>query len=325
MSFVGNLEKWGMKVRAGNIQIEGLIPARIGKGNIFFVDPANGSDNNSGKTPELALASVAAAYAKTTDANNDVIYFIPGATADNPTASITWSKSYTHLIGLSGNLPGMGQRCRIVNTTTNDLVTLMTISGSGCIFKNIQWFDGKDAAADGANVLVSGSRNSFENCFFAGMGNDTASGPFSRAGSYSLKVSGAENNFIRCTIGLDTVARTAANCELYLSGVRNTFEGCMILSNSTTAGKFLVKVDNAAGDLRWNLFKGCVFYNYTTNWATGITNAFDMPAGGDTHSILVQNCMLAGVGTGWADTVTHLYSSDPAPNAGFGIAAAPTT
>lgn len=291
--------------------------------NIYLVDPANGSDSNAGDRWGKPLASVAAAYAKCVDGQNDVVLMVSGATADYPTAAITWSKSYTHLIGMGGDLPGMGQRCRIVNHADNDLAVLFTLSGSGCIFRNVQLFDGKDKDEDAACVLVSGSRNHFKNVFFAGMGHAT---PAARAGSYSLTVSGAENHFRDCTIGLDTIVRAAANAELIVSGARNSFRDCMLLSYSETAGKFLVKIDNSGGDMRWTRFKDCLFHNYTVNWANGIDNAFDMPAAGATHYVILEgNCVLVGVNSGWADTVTHIYGAGPAPNAGFGVATNPTT
>ncbi len=289
----------------------------------YFCDPANGNNANDGETPATAVADVATAYAKTVANHNDVVFFIGGPTASNPSTGIVWSNSYTHLIGISAPL-NMGQRCRIVNTAANDLAVLFTLSGNGCIVKNIQFFDGKDSAADGACVLVSGNRAYFENCFIAGMGDATASGPATRAGSYSLKVSGAECTFMNCTIGLDTVARSAANAELIVAGARNQFVHCDFRSSSTTAGKFLVSIDTST-DLRDIVFDECYFHNYTSNWATGITDAFHIP-GGSTHYVILRgNCILSGVGTGWADTVTHLYGAGPAPNAGYGIAVAPTT
>lgn len=316
-NFPGGVSSFGLPV------IGGLIPPG---GNVYFIDPTNGSDGNNGTSPDDAFASLAVAYAALTANQNDVLFFIGGATAATPTAAVTWAKSYTHLIGLSSNLPGMGQRCRIVNHADNDLTVLFTVSANGCIFRNLQFFDGKDSAADGANVLVSGSRNSFDNVFFAGMGSTVASSPATRAGSYSLSVSGSENCFTNCTIGLDTVIRTAANSELIVSGVRNRFVHCDIRSYSETAGKFLVKIDNSGGDIRDTIFDDCLFFNYTSNWATGITDAFDMPAGGATHYVILRgNCQIVGVGTGWADTVTRIYGAGPVPNAGYGISVAPTT
>jgi hypothetical protein len=311
-------ESW---VIGGEIHFNGSIYG-LTPGTIYYVDPANGSDSNDGLSMDEALASVAAAYALCTDGANDVVAFIGGATADSPTSAITWAKSYTHLIGLTADLPGMGQRCRIVNAAANDLAVLFTLSGSGCIIKNIQFFDGKDKDEDGACVLVSGSRNHFKNVFVAGMGHAT---PAARAGSYSLKVTGSENYFEDCTIGLDTIVRSAANSELIISGIRNQFRRCTFRSNSVTAGKFLVKVDNSGGDLRDQIFWDCLFFNFTENWANGIDNAFDMPAAGATHFVILKNCTLVGVNSGWADTVTHVYAAEAAPNAGFGVAINPTT
>ena len=293
-------------------------------GNVYWVDPTNGKAGASADSPENAESSLLNAYNKCTSGQNDVVFFIGGATAYSPSAAFTWSKSYTHLIGISAPI-SMGQRCRITNTAANDLAILFTLSGSGCVFKNLQFFDGKDSAADGACLLVSGSRNYFENVFVAGMGDATASGPATRSGSYGLSVTGAENTFFSCHIGLDTIERTAANSELIVSGVRNSFVACRFECNSTTAGKFLVKIDNAGGDLRWTEFDSCAFYNYTTNWATGITNAFSMPSGGSTHDVILRGDNYFHKGMTVADNLTRIYSAAPVPNAGFGIAVNPTT
>jgi hypothetical protein len=291
---------------------------------VFIVDPQHGSDSNPGNTFQAPLLTVAAALAKCVTNHNDCVVMVGGPTADNPAAAIDWNLSYTHLIGLSADLPGMGQRCRIVNTAANDLAVLFTVSGSGCIFRNIQWFDGKDKAEVGACVLVTGGRNFFKNCFFGGMGDATGSGPATRAGSYSLSVSGGENYFEDCTIGLDTIVRSAANAELVVSGVRNRFKHCDIRSNSVTAGKFLVKID-ASADMRDVIFDDCLFFNYSTNWATGITDAFNV-SGGNTHYVILRGlCEFVGVGIGVADTVTHVYGAGPLPVNTYGVAINPST
>ncbi|MBI4916867.1 MAG: hypothetical protein HY825_13550 [Acidobacteria bacterium] len=292
---------------------------------VFVVDPANGSDSNSCISFASPCAGLAAAYAKTVSGRNDTVLLVGGATATNPTATITWANSYTHLVGLTGDLPGMGQRARIVGTSANALTEVITFSGSGCIVKNIQVFNGASTAIDAGAATVSGSRNYFENVFWAGMGDATALGPATRAGGYSLKVTGSENMFVSNTIGLDTVVRSAANYELAVSGSRNSFRDSLILSNSVTSGKFLVQIDNSAGDLRYTTFTRVLFHNYTENWASGISNAFDMPAGGSTHYVILDDCQLVGVGSGWADTVTHVYLDGAQPNAGAGISTNPTT
>lgn len=295
------------------------------RGNVFYCDPTNGTAGASADSPENATNSLLEAYNLTTAGQNDVVKFIGGATSYQPSAAFTWSKNYTHLLGVSAPI-SMGQRCRIVNTAANDLATLFTVSASGCIFSNLQFFDGKDNAADGSCVLVSGDRNYFENCFFAGMGDGTAGAPATRSGSYSLKVSGSENTLAECNIGLDTIIRTAANHELIVAGARNLFDRCRLISYSETAGKFLAQIDNSGGDLRWNEFRDCTWFNYSANWATGITDAIDMPAAGATHYLILSGQhVFVGVGMGVADTVTHIYGAGAAPNAGMFVATQPTT
>lgn len=294
-------------------------------GKWYYCDPTNGTAGGDGLSPETANSNLLTVYNLCRDGKNDGVIFIGGATAYTPTAAFTWSKDYTHLIGATNSLPGMGQRARIVNSSANDLSTLFTLSGDGCMIANIQFFDGKDSATDGQNVLVSGDRNHLVNCFFAGMGDSTASGPFSRAGSYSLKVSGSENTVSGGTIGLDTIARTGANSELIVSGPRNRFIGCEIRSSSTTAGKFLVNIDSGSADLRDVQFEDVLFFNYSSNWATGITNAFNMDVTNTVWVILRGDCQFVGTNLGVADTVTRIYGAGPAPDAGMFISTQPTT
>ena len=224
-------------------------------------------------------------------------------------------------LGLLGQLISQllaGAGCRVVGTAGNDLDYIIDFQGSGCIVKNIQFFQGNDAAEDSGAVIVSGSRNYFLNCFFAGMGHATAAG---RAGSYSLKVTGAENCFERCSIGLATMCRTAANTELWLTGEcnRNQFRGCDIVSWSVTAGKFLVKLDASAVPYTLT-FRDCIFSNLNSdNGASGtpLTDAIS-DAATPMHHIYLHNCLAEGV-TGWADTVTYVFGAGPAPNNGFGL------
>lgn len=288
---------------------------------VYIVDPVNGNDDAPGLSFEQPLKTVAAAYAKCTADQHDVVLMISGDTADNPTEAITWSKDYTHLIGLSSDLAGVGQRCRIVGTAGNDLTPVITFSGNGCIVRNVQIYNGKDADTDSGAVIVSGSRNHFKNVFFAGMAHAT---PAARAGSYSLKVTGAENLFEDCAIGLDTIIRAAANTELWIStgAERITFRHCRFLSYSETAGKFLVKIDDMD---RWVEFEDCLFQNFWSNWGGSLTNAMSVTENA-THQVILRgaNNQLVGV-TGWADTVTHVYVAAPQPNAGAGVSTNPTT
>ena len=291
------------------------------KARNFFVDTVNGDDDDNGLRLDRPLASVEAAEDLCTANQHDAVVMVGMATADNLTASIAWDKSYTHLVGLTNDLPGLGQRARMVGTAAKDLTKLIELSGNGCVFRNLQFFQGGDAAGAVGNVLVSGSRNYLKNVFCAGGGHAT---PAALPGMYSLEVTGDENYFEDCTIGLDTIIRTDGY-ELIVAAARNKFRHCEVRSYCETSGRFMVKIDNTA-DMRDTTFEDCLFFNYTVNWASGSANVFDMPTAGNTHYVILRGRnQLVGVGLGWADVVTHIYSADAAPNAGFGISTQPTT
>jgi hypothetical protein len=300
------------KVTVGGISVQGAI------GDVYYVDPANGSDSNGGTSVADALATVQAAEALTTGDQHDTVLLIAGDTASAITAAIDWDKDYTHLIGVGCDLPGMGQRCRITGSAAVDATELLHITGNGCTFANLQLFNGADADAEAQAALVAGNRNHFKNVFFAGMGHATSA---AHTGGSSLNVTGAENCFDDCTIGLDTIVRGAVNYQLKVAGVRNTFRRCHINSYCETSGAFMVQIDNSGGDLRWTMFEGCKFTNYTVNWAAGCTDVFDMPASGATHNVFIPGCFQYGC-TGWADTATHLIHdmAAPATAGGIGIA-----
>jgi hypothetical protein len=145
----------------------------------------------------------------------------------------------------------------------------------------------------------------------------------SRAGSYSLKVSGSENVVDGGSIGLDTIERTSSNSELIVTGIRNRFRGCDIRSNSTTSGKFLVKIDSAA-DMRDVQFEDVLFFNYSSNWVTGIGDCFNMSVTNTVYVILRGNCQFVGVGMSAANTPTRIYGSGAVPNAGMFVSTQPT-
>lgn len=298
----------------------------VGKNSkVFFVDTVNGYDTNNGLSTDKPLKSVAAAEDKTVANRNDVVAMIGCATADAITTAITWDKSYTHLVGLSADLPGVGQRCRITNGGTATFPTLITISGNGCIFKNIQFWNGNSHASDSGAAIVTGSRCYFENVFFAGMGSSVAA---ARAGSYSLALSGAECTFKDCTIGLATQARAAANAELILSGEcnREKFIGCEFVSWSVDTTKRLVSLTATAVPYTL-IFESCAFSNLNSNnGAVGNLLAYAIAdAATPHHWIEIRKSALFTGCTKVSDAPTKVLHSLPATNAAAGLGAVFTT
>lgn len=259
--------------------------------NVFFVDPANGSDSSDGKRPERPLASIEAAYALCTSGQNDVVAYIGGTSGNNLAAALDWSKSYTHLIGLCA--PTMtAQRSRIFQTSTlTGASPLLTVSGSGCIFKNFYIFQGVDDATSLINVSVTGGRNYFENVHFAGGGHATQA----IDGGASLKLDGAEENtFVGCTIGVDTIdAATGMVGILFDSEAhRNVFRKCIVRIRAGNAGAAFVEIADSTGIDRDTIFDNCLFLN---NSSTSLTSGFVIPAGmGAPRKLLLKDCMVLG-------------------------------
>jgi hypothetical protein len=233
------------------------------------------------------VQTLAAGYALLTSGNNDVLVLIGNGAASGSAriTSFTWAKSACHLIGVCS--PSMvSQRARIANPTTSGLTitaNFFTVSGSGCLFQNLQFFQGAGAGQTGivAEILVTitGSRNAFVNCDFAGMGDSTGA---TDAGSRIIKISGGgqENYFGHCSIGLDTVTRTTANATVEVAGggPRNVFEQCIFpVLSSDGLQYFFLAAAQAAMD-RWVLFKGCNFISCVGSTGTAIAQAFKLAA-----------------------------------------------
>lgn len=265
----------------------GMLPL-MGGGNgigakVYFVDPANGSTGNDGLSPDAALASVGAAYAKTIDKSGDTIYFLndgnTSGSSREATLPITWSKDNVHLVGLCAPAV-VSQRARITPVTTAALtaVPVIDVTGNGNIFANLQiahfGADTNSIATQG--VAVSGARNYFHNVHMVGIVNDHTG---DEAAGVDLLIDGGEENvFNHCAIGVDTVVRSVANAsvEFTTAAKRNLFEDCYFAMSTDAGTPVFVKADGS-GDLdRWTIFKNCSFVNAMESGATILTSAVDV-------------------------------------------------
>lgn len=331
MSLIGQLAALGFEVGPeGVLTIRGPLIARggvfggIGTGNIYFLDPANGSDNSGGKHPKRAFKTLAYAYSKLTANQNDTLYYIGGSSSLSISSLLTWAKDYTHFIGV-GAPTHMAQRARIFNS--GNLNQLLKITATGCIFQNFYIFQGAALSANIGNVEVTGGRNYFNNVHFAGMGHATPGG---ESGGYSLKLNGAEENlFENCTIGLDTIIRASTNGELLIDGSsnRNEFRNCKFVSYSETLGKIMVKFnDNTAVD-RFLIFKDCLFINFWVNHVDKLESCFSIPVSPATCDVILQGqCLLVGIDEWEKNDRGNVWIGNAAPSAATsGIAVEPAT
>jgi len=294
---------------SGSLTASGGVDEPIGQGNIYYLDPTNGSDSYLGKTPGTAFATLEHAYDQLTANQNDVLKYLSGASEATIAEGVTWAKSYTHLIGVCAPVP-IAQRARVM--VSANMNTMLTISASGCIFANQYWFQGSTAAANVNNVVVTGFRNYFYNFHFAGIGHATPAG---QATANSLKLNAAaECMFERCTIGVDTIKRTADNHQLIITGdtKRNQFKDCMFLSFADTDTYALIEV--AGGQDRWTLFDRCLFYNFSTNHAVNLLELCDYTLT-TTHDTIFKDCTLVGILEYDADDTTGTWIDGAAPTA----------
>lgn len=275
----------------------------------YLVDPVNGDDDNPGTNWLAPLKTLEAAEALCVGDRHDAVLFLAGDTADNPAASITWDKDYTHLIGVGCELPGLGQRCRVVLQAAVAATPVITFASNGCIIKNIQFYQEKATGAASGVAVVTGSRNHFENVFFMTPVSATAA-------SYSLKVSGAENMFKRCTIGQYTNFRSEATYGLWLHGAtavsRNRFVQCEFLSWSGAASSVHVHVlvDADIVTVPWmTQFEDCLFAN---NYGGGTIQiqAIDDNSTAVGHQILLRGQNQFAGCTAVADTTTYLFHAE---------------
>ena len=304
-------------------------------GTMYYLDPKNGLDTNNGLFPQAVpgqqgqgpVKTLGAAYALTAGGKNDVIVLISdGTTASTARvdAAFTWAKSSTHLIGVSSGV-NLSNRSRIAPTsTTTAFANFFTVSGSGCLFSNVEWFDGFNTGTTAQIAMtISGGRNLFSNCHIAGMG-DAASA--ADAGSRSLKITGTgENQFVNCTIGIDTQSRTNANASVEFAGgtPRNVFKNCLFPFDSGDGATLGVKA-GAGGIDRFQLFDRCMFINAINSAGTAMTalgaiSAPTSPAG----MIVYHDCGLVGISEWEGTTKTSAYVIGPAVSSSMGIGVNP--
>lgn len=264
-------------------------------GRAFFVKPSTGSDGNDGKTPARALKTLAKALSLATANRGQCVYMIAesntaSATTDYQSTVLDWNKDGVHLVGV-GSSPMIGQRSRISNLSTATAIVsgLLIVSANNCIVKNIEVFQGQGGTnPTGASiaVVVSGQRNHFVNCQISGIGHSELDDATSR----SLSVTGSENTFSHCYLGLDTTIRATATAEVAVSGTRNIFEDC-IFNTYTSLTTFKILVVGAAD--RFVLLKNC-----TLIAVNGITSAVSPTGAIDSGSVngrvLVHNSAVFG-------------------------------
>ena len=176
---------------------------------------------------------------------------------------------------------------------TSYMPNLITLTGSNNIFANLLLNNGDENVLSVGGLEIQGNRNVFSNCQIYGASHAT---PAAAVGAYDLRMNGAaENTFFGCTIGGQTVAKSAANgCITFIAGNgQNHWIDCTILSQSSTAGHGAIKSESNTACGGMEIFKRCTFINWKANGASALTSAFigtAFPSG----YILMDACTLFG-------------------------------
>lgn len=299
-----------------NTLAAGMFPTQ---GNIFFVSPILGSDNNPG-TVAAPFKTLVAALAAATPNQNDIIYLVAtgnaaGLTTDYQNALLDWNKDQVHLIGVNAG-PLFSQRSRVAFISSYAAATdLFKVSANGCLIQGIEFFMGVGSALPTGCMTVTGQRNHFVRCHIAGMGNSAND----ISGAYSLQLKGAEENlFEDCTIGQDTVQLGAqSNSVLLFSNAspggctRNWFRGCRLMLDTSHATNCLFLRSGATSIDRETVFEDCLFINSINSGSTQLTEAMAVVAGTSPAGAIIMTGSKTGLfgASKWNATATILFQT----------------
>ena len=267
-----------------------------------------------------------------TASRNDMLLVLPGAYSES--ASITWDKAHTHLIGLGG--PGginndHSEPNVVIQQNTTGQVTTMTISGGSCMFKNALFLNTGNHSTNTCAISVETYASYFENVAF--MGNFGANqNDKSSCCSLIITASSFGSIFRGCTIGQPNWGtRAAANSGALLfngTGVQpsgNHWYDCHFVQQTNTATVALVRVvgSNAVG--RDTLFKNCTFHHFDTDGdGTNANQVFYSTGLPQKDSIMLMMCGAFGFDE-WQDADDQMIlCMSPATSDGSGIAQQPT-
>ena len=291
-------------------------------GTVYYIDPSGGSDSASGRTYGSALKTVAQYYSLAVSGKHDVGIIAPsggtGRTAE--TASITWAKRFTHLVG-SAAPTAQDARAGVGMAAS----TVFTISENGCLFKNLTFTQTADVNEP---VTITGDYNSFLGVDFKGSLNATTGDD---AAMRCLNLDGGQENYFGgCTLGQDTIMRGgAANATLEFENAasRNVFENCRFIAAIDGATPTHVLFTGTSAIDRWVEFKECTFYSFSANDVTAMTACMNLSAQTATGHVLVTGAPFLDLGiTDWEATASgriHMQSYSVTANT-LGLAIKPT-
>lgn len=290
-------------------------------GNYFFVNESTGADGNAGQA-DSPMATLSAALGRCTSGNNDVVLF---SGTIHLTATLTWNKNQTHLIGICEPLR-RGKRARISVSGSTAFAPLVNVTANGCYFSNFGTFYGFSSASNNTVCWAeAGARNCYDNVEFMGFGDGTVTtGTSNITGARALTVGSAggngENTFRSCVLGVDTTTRNATNYTMeFTSGSgtpRNYFIDCdfeALLGSSGTAAAHIRVAASSSLD-RYQVFDRCRFHNCVKSGGSAMAQAANLAASAGGY-ILMKDCTFVGVTHIETTPTNQIFIDGAAPTA----------
>lgn len=248
-------------VTSFGIPLTGSIPMVLGasgSGKIWFVDPTNGDNANSGLNTSHAFASVE--YALTLATSGDTIALSTSAT-HSLAAGLLVTKSRINFIGLDfqGRQVQQGAKIQLGGAIASAYVLKNT--GVRNSFVNIKFIQ---ASTDSTALTVlqeGGEGGLYQNCSFVfGVANNLGS-----TSAYEVLAGSDSATYLNCTFGADTLLTTAARSVFHIDQVSgfefksNILQNCNFIISSSSASANFIKLDAVGDVLFTNLFKDCTF------------------------------------------------------------------
>lgn len=244
-------------------------------------------DKNFNTPSSGAGTAITDALAAATTGQNDVIHLSPDSHTIG--AKMTWDKSMTHLIGMYPSSM-MNQRSRIGHNA--NFATMLDVTGQGNLFANLYFQYGRGNAANTNLLTVSGDRNTFYNCHFAGPLNATEG---DQADLDLVALNCGEVYFNHCTFGIQTINWTNGDMIRMFGpadrSVRAIFEDCVFLMQADNAQVNFIETTAGQG-AGFALFNRCQFLNVS---GTALTYAIDGAGMGNFKIYADINTFFAGV------------------------------
>lgn len=270
-------------------------PART---ETYYVDGVDGDNGREGKTPSTAFETIE--YAVSKSGNDDRIYIAGQGDWMRLAAAVDWSYNDGRIIG-NAQTP-MQPRLDIGMAYTSTFNPMFTVSGRGNVLANLTFRHGSETAessntgyaTDLTCMLVSGRYNYFDNVYFY---TPLYSQQDVAATYKGVQITGHNNYFRGCKFGSDGLERDQANWNLAIEGgIGNVFEDCIFQMGAGGTAPFFVRTLSTARDMKYNIFKNCIFYAHSANYGVTPSYAIDADYQANTAGVVLDNCNFVNVG-----------------------------